>query len=67
MTGEEKIRKTLVDLDIYPIGEVNACAIYKQSGQWHIRKFGENDFSIGSTTTEAIETLREMAEARKEG
>lgn len=67
MTGEEKIRKTLVDLDIYPIGEINASRIYKQYGQWYIQKFGENGFPIGSKTIEAIETLREMAEARKEG
>ena len=65
MSGKETIRKALADLDIYPIGEVNACQIYKNWAGWHIQRFGEQPWVAGQSVQEVLDALKEIVESRK--
>ena len=63
--GEAQIREALKEHDIYPVGEINACQIYKTHEGWQIQKFGEQPWNAGDTIEEALEAIKEIAEGRK--
>lgn len=65
MNGQERIRQALIDNDIYPIGEINACTIYKNWEGWHIQKFGEVGWKAGATIEEALKAIKDIAESRE--
>lgn len=65
MNAETKIRKILRDLDIYPVGVINACRIYKSREGWQIEKFGEVPWTAGRNLAEVLENLRELAAEKK--
>lgn len=65
MTGKETIKKTLIDNDIYPRGEINAALIYKDWEGWHIKKFGEQSWNAGSSVAEVLSAIRDIAESRE--
>ena len=66
MAGKERIRKALKKHDIYPVGEINACQIYRSHGGWFLQKFGENALCIGSTIADALEIIKLIAAERSE-
>jgi hypothetical protein len=66
MNAVETIRQALKDYDIYPVGEVNACRIYKNYEGWHIEKFGKPSWNAGRTVEEVLEALKDIVDARAE-
>lgn len=65
MKAEQQIRAEMKRLDIYPVGEINACQIYKNWEGWHIQKFGETAWNAGASLAETLEALRDIAESRE--
>lgn len=68
MNAEQKIRKAMHG--IMEAGEVNASQVYKSNGiygcGWYFYKFGRTATFIGSSVSDALDWLKEAADARQE-
>lgn len=65
MKAADRIREELKRLEIYPVGEANACTIYKNWEGWHIQKFGEQPWVAGANLADVMEALQEIADSRE--
>jgi hypothetical protein len=66
MKAEQRIREEMKRIELHPLGEINACQIYKTWEGWQIAKFGEQPWNAGANLREVLEALKEIADSREE-